>query len=36
MDNKIIEKKGINSVSDYICDCGFMEDHLVSNDKNLL
>lgn len=36
MDKKIIEKKGINSVSDYICDCGFMEDHLASNDKTLL
>lgn len=36
MDKKIIEKKGINSVSEYICDCGFMEDHLASNDKTLL
>lgn len=36
MDKKIIEKKGINSVSDYICDCGYLEDHLNSNDKTLL
>ncbi len=36
MDKKIIEKKGINSVSDYICDCGYLEDHLSSNDKTLL
>lgn len=36
MDKKIIEKKGINSVSDYICDCGYMEDHLATNDKTLL
>lgn len=36
MDKKIIEKKGINAVSEYICDCGFMEDHLATNDKTLL
>lgn len=36
MDRKIIEKKGINSVSEFICDCGFLEDHLSSNDKTLL
>lgn len=36
MDKKIIEKKGINAVSEYICDCGYMEDHLATNDKTLL
>ena len=36
MDKKIIEKKGINSVSEYICNCGYLEDHLNSNDKTLL
>lgn len=36
MDKKIIEKKGINAVSDYICDCGYLEDQLTCNDKTLL
>lgn len=36
MDKKIIEKKGINAVSDFICNCGYLEDHLASNDKTLL
>lgn len=36
MDKKIIERKGINAVSNYICDCGYLEDQLTFNDKTLL
>ena len=36
MDKKIIEKKGIDAVSDYICNTGLMYPHLSDNDKTPL
>jgi len=36
MDTRSVERKGINGVSDALCDCGYIEDHLTFNDKTLL